>query len=94
VAPQYEEVKLLFLPEEREVFFALVKEVEKAKVRPLTLVAELKTFNELFDAIVGVKQQLNVHNTAMALKVVARLAKERLRELELAAETEQPKANG
>jgi hypothetical protein len=89
VAPRYEEVKLRCLPDEREVFHSLVKEVENAKVKPLTFVAHLSTFNELFDAIVGVKQQLNVHNTAMALKLVAKLATERLRQLETDGETDE-----
>jgi hypothetical protein len=90
VAPQYEEVTLLFLPEEREAFMELVQRVEKgAKVKPLRLVAQLSTFDELFEAIVGVKQQLNVHNTAMALKLVAKLAVERLEQLETDAATQQ-----
>jgi hypothetical protein len=89
ITPQYEEVTLLFLPEERDAFIELVKRVEKAKAKTTTLVAELSTFNELFDAIVGVKQRLNVHNTAMALKLVAKLAVERLQQLETDGATDQ-----
>ena len=54
---------------------------EAAKTIP-TLVAHYEDFDRIFDAIVAVKTRLNVHNSAAALVLMARLAFERLKGIE------------
>ena len=71
--PKYEELTIVFLPEEKTAFLDLVARIEASK-RAQVLVGELATFNALFDAIVRVKQDKKVINNAVALRLLAELA--------------------
>lgn len=71
--PKYEELTIVFLPEEKNAFIDLVARIEASK-KAQVLVGELATFNALFDAIVRVKQEKKVINNAVALRLLAELA--------------------
>jgi ParB-like chromosome segregation protein Spo0J len=71
--PKYEELTIVFLPEEKAAFIDLVARIEASK-RAQVLVGELATFNALFDAIVRVKQDKKVINNAVASRLLAELA--------------------
>ena len=71
--PKYEELTIVFLPEEKDAFLALVAKIDASK-KAHALVGELATFNALFDAIVRVKQDKKVINNAVALRLLAELA--------------------
>jgi len=71
--PKYEELTIVFLPEEKTAFIDLVARIEASK-KAQVLVGELATFNALFDAIVRVKQEKKVINNAVALRLLAELA--------------------
>ena len=77
-APKYEEINLAFLPEEKEAFVALLDRMQKAKTEARWIVAHYDDFSRLFDAIIAVKTKLDIHNGAVALRVMADLAMERL----------------
>jgi hypothetical protein len=96
-AVAYQELQLLFLPEDAAVFRAALERIKKragklAKVD--VLVAALADFERLFDACVRVKEQRNVHNTALAVRVMAELALERLEELAGSEEPAQGQVEG
>ena len=74
--PNYEELQIVFLPEEKVAFLDLVARVEKAKRQPDTLVGRLEDFNQFFDALVKVKEKRNIINNAAALAEMARIAVE------------------
>ena len=44
------------------------------------MLASLNDFNAFFDALIAVKSAHNVHNGAIALRIMAQLAQERLTE--------------
>ena len=71
--PKYEELTIVFLPEEKTAFIDFVARIEASK-KAQVLVGELATFNALFDAIVRVKQEKKVINNAVALRLLAELA--------------------
>jgi hypothetical protein len=75
-----QDVMLTFLPEEATAFTELVKRFEKKKRFPI-LVASLADFDRFFETVVAVKEQLNIQNTATAVRVMATLATERLEQL-------------
>lgn len=79
-APQYEEVSLLFLPEEKAVFLDAVKAIEKRQA--VVLASDLADFGAFFDAVSKTKQKLNIHNTAIAMRAMTRLALQRLDQIE------------
>lgn len=81
-SPGYEELIFLFLPEERDVFEKLLEKVEKVKKKPRRLVAHYKDFEAIFDAVIAVKTKHNIHNAAVALRMMAELAVERLEQLD------------
>ncbi|GMV18338.1 MAG: hypothetical protein AMXMBFR56_65620 [Polyangiaceae bacterium] len=81
-ATQYEELQLLFVPEDAELVKRLVEKLGKKKNPPTVLVGQLATFDAFFDSIVRVKTSRNVHNSALALRLMAQLAVERLEQLE------------
>ena len=83
-APKYEEINLAFLPEEKEAFVALLDCVQEAKSQARWIIAHYDDFARLFDAVIAVKQKLDIHNGAVALRVMADLAMERLAEAERA----------
>lgn len=71
--PKYEELTIVFLPEEKAAFLELLARIEKKK-HGQVLVGEFSTFGQLFDAIIRVKQEKKVINNAVALRVLAELA--------------------
>jgi ParB-like chromosome segregation protein Spo0J len=71
--PKYEELSIVFLPEEKTAFIDFLARIETSK-KAQVLVGELATFNALFDAIVRVKQEKKVINNAVALRLLAELA--------------------
>lgn len=73
-APEYQEISIQFLPAEREEFVKLVKRIEKAKRLDTVLVADRRDFEEFFDVLTKAKLKLDIHNTALALVAMARLA--------------------
>lgn len=75
--PDYQEINLTFLPEDAAQFEELVKRAAKAKDR-LHSVAHIDTFDQMFDAIVRTKEQMNIQNNAVAIGVLAQLAMERM----------------
>ena len=83
--PAYEELTLMFLPEEASAFLSLVDRVEKAKRQPTTLVGRFEDFEKLFDALVLVKQKRNIINNAAALHEMARITLDVLAREEAAA---------
>lgn len=84
---KYDEVLFAFLPEDRVQFEiqleALAKRAKKLRVHA----APHPVFDEFFDAIVRSKHQLNIINSGVALATMARLAFERLDQLEADAES-------
>jgi len=81
-APSYEEIVLAFLPEEKKAFVELLGRIQEAKRKARWIVAHYDDFARLFDAIIAVKSKLDIHNGAVALRVMADLAMERLAEME------------
>jgi hypothetical protein len=72
--PKYEELTIVFLPEEKAAFLDLLARLEAAKKPQHILVGSLETFDALFDAIIRVKQEKKVINNAVALRMLAELA--------------------
>ena len=83
--PKYEELTIVFLPEEKAAFLDLVTRIENSK-KAHALVGELATFNALFDAIVRVKQDKKIINNAVALRMLAELACKQLDEEKIVPE--------
>ncbi len=80
---RYEELKVAFLPEDRAAFEAALKRIRKSKAGPVvTHLARFADFERIFDAVVEVKDQKKVLNSALALLVMAELALERLAQLD------------
>ena len=82
--PRYEEINLAFLPEEKRAFIELLGRIQEAKEQACWIVAHYDDFARLFDTIIAVKSKLDIHNGAVALRVMADLAMERLVEMEKA----------
>ncbi len=66
----------------------------EAKTEARWIVAHYDDFSRLFDAIIAVKQKLDIHNGAVALRVMADLAMERLAEAERAKKGSLPGPKG
>jgi hypothetical protein len=79
--PKYEEITLLFLPSEKEVFQKAVEIIDKSKATKTIHLAHYEEFGRLFDALVLVKERNNVFNSAVALRDLVDLALERLEQL-------------
>lgn len=79
---KYDEVLFSFLPEDRVQFEiemeALAKRAKKLRIHA----APHAVFDPFFDAIVKTKHELNIVNSGVALAAMARLASERLDQLE------------
>jgi hypothetical protein len=79
--PKYEELTIVFLPEEKEVFLELLKRLEdgaRNKLKGDVVVARAEQFDLLFAAIVQVKRQKKVINNAVAIRMLAELALKQL----------------
>ncbi len=61
---------------------AFQSEDGKAKSKARSIVARYDDFGRLFDVIIAVKSKLDIQNGAVALRVMADLAMERLAEIE------------
>lgn len=77
--PEYQDITITFLPDDAQEFHELLKRIEKTKA--ITHVAHLDDFNGLFDAIVAVKENNDVINSAIAVHLVVKLALERLEQI-------------
>lgn len=88
--PQYEEILLLFLPADKDVFTKFMERLGKPVEKRTYLTGEYEDYSRLFEAIVAVKQFKNIFNTAVAFRALADLAMERLEQLEAEAQTEPP----
>lgn len=86
--PQYEEILLLFLPNDKEAFLKHLERLGKPVEKRTYLMGEYEDYSRLFDAIVAVKQFKNIFNTAVAIRALADLAIERLQQLEAEANLE------
>ena len=76
---QYEELRIAFLPEDKQAFEVALKRV-RASDKAATHLARYADFEKIFDAIIKIKDKRNVQNSAVALTVMAELACERLDE--------------
>lgn len=75
--PEYEEIRLSFLPADRDVFSKWLAELSKPKGPAAQIehyVGRLEDFAVFFDAMTKVKKAKNVHNSAIALRLMAELA--------------------
>jgi hypothetical protein len=84
---QYEEVSLLFLPEDADTFTKATQHIAKSS-KASAMAGTYGDFNDFFDALVAVKDIRNITNNAIALRVMAGLAVERLLQIEDDADAE------
>jgi len=75
-APKYQELILLFLPEEldrfNEAFARFKKKLDGGKAE--AHVAHLDDFERIFEAVVRVKKVRGIHNSALAFRAMAEIA--------------------
>nr|WP_309695092.1 ParB N-terminal domain-containing protein [Armatimonas sp.] len=88
--PTYEEITLLFLPEQADAFREAMQKFGKRKPTSERYAADLADWERLFDTIVKVKDSYKIMNTAIAMRRIIDLATERLDQLEEAISTESP----
>ncbi len=82
--PQYQELLLLFLPEQAELFVSALKKIEAKLKRSVPVFAgHYDDFARVFDAVVQTKAIRGINNSAVALRTMADIA---LRVLEGEAE--------
>lgn len=80
--PSYEELTIYFLPEQEEVFRQALKIITKrAEKDRAALVAHYSDFDKLFDSLIAVKNIKNIQNSAVAIAVMAELARQKVEEL-------------
>ncbi len=79
-APRYQDLNIIFLPEQEQEFIEFVARLEEAAKEHTALVAHYDDFSALFDAIVAVKDFKGVHNSAIALRLMAELAMKQIRD--------------
>lgn len=92
----WQELRVLFLPDQLEELGAHRRRIEDAMAAILkrskedrfAWVARLEDFDRVFTALVKVKEQRQIHNTALALRVMAELAVERLDQLQAGTEAD------
>lgn len=82
-SPTYHEITFLFLPEERDrfedTFRRVAKDIERrSRKAGESHLGRFEDFDRVFNAVVAVKQRRGVHNSAVALRMLADLAMERL----------------
>ena len=85
---KYAELKLLFLPQELDDVQDQLKEIEKAGRNNPILVAAYKDFDDFFNAVLRVKAEQAVYNSAIAFATLVELATERLDQLQAESEQE------
>ena len=83
-APKYQEITLLFLPEDHETFVLAMEALGKGAATSKRYIGRLADFEQFQTAVVAVQDTLNIHNQALALEAMAALALERLAQMEAA----------
>lgn len=76
----YEELRLAFLPEDREKFDKALAAIKNDKRVVATYGVRLGDFDTVFDAAVTIKQRTDIQNTALAFLAMAELALAKLEE--------------
>ncbi|MBI1207236.1 MAG: hypothetical protein GC191_08100 [Azospirillum sp.] len=80
--PLYHELTISFLPADKAAFdgylSALTKAAKSKKTQPERHVADAANFDAFFDTLIAVKEKYAVHNSAIALKLMAELATDKL----------------
>lgn len=79
----YEELRINFLPEDAEEFRKCLKRIETHAKKRDALVAHYADFDRFFETLLAIKQGLNIHNAAIALRFMADLAAEQLSTMEM-----------
>lgn len=77
----YEELRISFLPNDRDEFLAYLKRVSAEAAKRPTIAAPREDFDEFFDTMIAVKEGLQILNAGLGLLAMARLASERLDQL-------------
>ena len=73
--PAYQELLILFLPEEQDRFLKCLAKVESvAKKSGIALAARFEDFGSFFDTVVAAKRVRGIHNSAVALRTIADIA--------------------
>lgn len=75
--PKYEELTIVFLPEEKDAFLHLLARLDdkaKNRIKGDVVVGHADDFERLFAAIVQVKREKKVINNAVAIRMLAELA--------------------
>ena len=75
-APFYEELTISFLPGDAAVFNGWLDKIGKSKAAGTRLAGHYADFATFFETLISVKHQTGVHNTAVALRLMAELAGE------------------
>lgn len=83
---KYAEVTLAFIPMELQEVEQWLQAINDQSRKSVTHVAAYRDFDAFFDAVVKVKTQCKVYNSAIALATMAQLAMERLTQMEQAAQ--------
>ena len=83
--PFYEELHISFLPGDAAVFGDWLNKIGKSNTAATRLVGVYADFAVFFQQLLAVKQAKGVHNTAVALRLMAELAGSALAREELAA---------
>lgn len=73
-APFYEELHVSFLPGDMAVFGDWLDKIGKSKAAAARLVGAYADFDRFFRELIAVKHATGVHNTAVALRLMAELA--------------------
>lgn len=92
IQPSYEDMVIAFLPEEKGLFVEALEKIGKKAKDKLILAGSHSDFNDVFQAVITAKSNLNIINTAEAFKALAQLALQKLKEMEdvETEETDQP----
>jgi hypothetical protein len=83
--PFYEELQIFFLPADAAIFTTLLAKIAKSKAAITRLVGAYADFDRFFQGLLAVKHSTGVHNTAVALRMMAELAADALARREEAA---------
>lgn len=84
--PFYEELSIAFLPADAVIFGDWLNKIAKSKSAAARLVGMYADFGRFFEQLLAVKHATGVHNTAVALRLMAELAGEALTAREAADE--------
>jgi hypothetical protein len=73
--PEYQELVLLFLPEEQGAFLRALKGIERKLKKGVPVFAgRYDDFDRFFQAVVAMKKIKGVHNSALAVRMITELA--------------------